>query len=369
MSKCLVSSSIVGALLSFAVPAFANHFDAVISGDCTGFQAHITGASYIAFTAQYQFQIASESGQPIAVEGSIVIPPANPVDVTISDTWDGVPCGASVVTGAIHIATDQIQSDGTPYPSFDFTYESAALDCACGEHPIRLAATTTADCTGYQVHITGTSTVAYTAAFSFQVASESGEPIVATGSTEIAAAEAIDFTFGDSWKGVPCGAATVTGEIHLTTAAVPPEGTTYPAFDFTYEASLDCPCDEGSPGTGTPGFWKNHPDAWPVDEIEVGCVTYSKDDAIALLLQADGGDKLRTMFRSLIAAKLNVLIGNDDSCIADTIDAADAWMCQYGPLGKTVVVAGKKSPWRTGEALYLKLDAYNNGLLCAPHRD
>jgi hypothetical protein len=34
-----------------------------------------------------------------------------------------------------------------------------------------------------------------------------------------------------------------------------------------------------------------------------------------------------------------------------------------------VKAGGATSPWRTGEPLYLKLDAYNNGLLCAPHRD
>ena len=26
-------------------------------------------------------------------------------------------------------------------------------------------------------------------------------------------------------------------------------------------------CDSGSPGTGTPGYWKNHPEAWPVNSI------------------------------------------------------------------------------------------------------
>ena len=33
-----------------------------------------------------------------------------------------------------------------------------------------------------------------------------------------------------------------------------------------------------------------------------------------------------------------------------------------------VKAGGKTSPWRTGEPLYLELDAYNNGYLCAPLR-
>ena len=32
-------------------------------------------------------------------------------------------------------------------------------------------------------------------------------------------------------------------------------------------------------------------------------------------------------------------------------------------------VAGSSAAWKVGEPLYLMLDAYNNGLLCAPHRD
>ncbi len=36
------------------------------------------------------------------------------------------------------------------------------------------------------------------------------------------------------------------------------------------------------------------------------------------------------------STKLNVIIGNDASCIAATIAAADAWMAQYGPVGSGV---------------------------------
>jgi hypothetical protein len=123
------------------------------------------------------------------------------------------------------------------------------------------------------------------------------------------------------------------------------------------------------PGTGTPGYWKNHADAWPVEEISIGGVSYLKDEAIGYMQMPDAGDKTYTMFSALVAAKLNVLIGNDSSCIADTIAAADAWMADYGPIGSGVAAGGKHSPWRVGEPLYETLDDYNNGKLCAPHRD
>jgi hypothetical protein len=123
-----------------------------------------------------------------------------------------------------------------------------------------------------------------------------------------------------------------------------------------------------NPGTGTPGYWKNHPEAWPQGYIWIGGLNYTKADAIAIMEMPDG-DKTYTMFRALVCAKLNVLIGNDDSCIADTIDDADAWMAAH-PVGSGVKAGGKTSPWRTGEPLYEMLDDYNNGLLdCADHRD
>lgn len=105
-----------------------------------------------------------------------------------------------------------------------------------------------------------------------------------------------------------------------------------------------------------------------MDEITIGGVTYSKQEAIDLMDHPTNKDMTYTMFQALVAAKLNVLIGNDDSCIADTISAADEWMATYGPVGSGVKAGGKDSPWRTGEPLYLRLDDYNNGLLCAPSR-
>ena len=49
-----------------------------------------------------------------------------------------------------------------------------------------------------------------------------------------------------------------------------------------------------------------------------------------------GKDKTTTMFSSLVSAKLNVLVGNDSSCVSSTITDADAWMATYGPVGKGI---------------------------------
>ena len=119
-----------------------------------------------------------------------------------------------------------------------------------------------------------------------------------------------------------------------------------------------------SPGTGTPGYWKNHPDAWPVNSITVGGQTYTKAQAIAWLGKV-GKDKSTTMFSSLVPAMLNILIGNDGSCVNATIAAANTWMMAH-PVGSNV--AGGSAAWAAGEPLHITMDNYNNGQLCAPHR-
>jgi hypothetical protein len=119
------------------------------------------------------------------------------------------------------------------------------------------------------------------------------------------------------------------------------------------------------PGTGTPGYWKNHPEAWPAAGITVGGVEYSQAQALAFL-DTPGKDKSLTMFSSLVSAKLNVLSGNDPSCVASTIEAADSWMTTY-PAGSGVKAASLA--WKLGEPLHRLMDNYNNGMLCAPHRD
>lgn len=121
-----------------------------------------------------------------------------------------------------------------------------------------------------------------------------------------------------------------------------------------------------SPGTGTPGYWKNHPDAWPSAGVTIGGVTYTKTQAISWLNRV-GKDKTTTMFADLVSAKLNVTIGNDSSCVASSIAAGDLWMQQYGPVGSNV--AGGSYAWSVGDPIATQLDKYNNGLLCAPHRN
>jgi len=132
-----------------------------------------------------------------------------------------------------------------------------------------------------------------------------------------------------------------------------------------YDFGFYTPSAQSSLGTGTPGYWKNHPEAWP-ESIVIGGVTYDRDTAIYWLKRV-GKDKTTTMFSSLVSAKLNVLMGNNSTCVDAIIAQADAWMATYGPVGSNV--AASSAAWAEGQSLHTTLDDYNNGRLCAPHRN
>src|SRR5215212_8064841 len=103
---------------------------------------------------------------------------------------------------------------------------------------------------------------------------------------------------------VSCGTGSSTGEVDRATAT------------------------EGGGGGGeecafTQGYWKNHPEAWPVDSLELGSVTYSRDALLDIFHQPVAGNGLISLAHQLIAAKLNVANGADDDDIGDEIAAAD----------------------------------------------
>ena len=117
------------------------------------------------------------------------------------------------------------------------------------------------------------------------------------------------------------------------------------------------------PGTGTPGYWKNHTEAWL--GVTIGGVYYTSNQAAALMGKVSK-DKTISLFSQLVAAKLNVEIGNDSSCIAATITEADNWMMLH-PVGSNI--AASSAYWQQIAQAHKDLDDYNNGRLCAPHRN
>jgi hypothetical protein len=244
-------------------------------------------------------------------------------------------------------------------------------------YAIKMNAVITADCDGYEITVDGATWIIYTADYSFTINSN-GDQVIVSGNFEINPVGDYPLNYphivvSGSWDDEFCGPVSINGVVDITTDVPPPDNPTspyyngYPSFTFTYSVELYCECEEeDGPGTGTPGYWMNHPDAWPVPNIVIGCINYTKEEAISIMKDPVKGDKTYTMFPALVAAVLNVLVGNDSSCIDNTIAEADSWMAA-NPVGSGV--EGSSAAWEEGEPLYWMLDDYNNGLLCAPSRD
>src|SRR5688572_1094170 len=75
--------------------------------------------------------------------------------------------------------------------------------------------------------------------------------------------------------------------------------------------------------TFTQGFWKNHPEDWPVEELTLGDRVYTKAELLAIFDQEVAGNGLISMSHQLIAAKLNVAAAAPDAEFSATIAAAD----------------------------------------------
>lgn len=150
-------------------------------------------------------------------------------------------------------------------------------------------------------------------------------------------------------------------------------GTTYvfkvvASADGVSQPSLASPNVEGSTTvvnncTFTQGYWKTHPESWPVTSLTIGTVNYTKAELLQILNQPARGNGLLILAHQLIAAKLNILQGADPTPVAGTIAAADAMIggLVCPPIGTGTL------PSTTVSSLALTLDDYNNGTLGVPH--
>jgi cysteine-rich repeat protein len=109
--------------------------------------------------------------------------------------------------------------------------------------------------------------------------------------------------------------------------------------------------------TLTQGYWKNHPDAWPVDSLKLGAVTYTKVELIATLKTPVKGNGLIALAHQLIAAKLNVAAGAPDASVKAAIEQSDTLIASLviPPKGEATIET------TTTASLVAKLDAFNNG--------
>lgn len=109
--------------------------------------------------------------------------------------------------------------------------------------------------------------------------------------------------------------------------------------------------------THSQGYWKIHPGVWPVTTLTLGTVSYSQAQLLQILNKPAGGNGLIILCHQLIATKLNISNGADNSLIAGTVLAADA---QIGSLVCPPVGSGSLTP-SSVESNADQLDDWNEG--------
>ena len=110
------------------------------------------------------------------------------------------------------------------------------------------------------------------------------------------------------------------------------------------------------------GFWKNHGDVWPTDELILGSQTYLKDELLRLLKMRIRGDASRILARQLIAAKLNLAYGSDPTPVNDVIGSMDSLLSGF-PEKLPYGVAPRSPDGKTMIQNAGILNEYNNGFL------
>lgn len=112
--------------------------------------------------------------------------------------------------------------------------------------------------------------------------------------------------------------------------------------------------------TLTQGYWKNHPESWPVSSLFLGSVSYTKPQLINIFNQPVAGNGLVSLAHQLIATKLNIATGSDSTPIFGVVTTADVLI---GSRVVPPVGSGFLSPAITS-GLIDSLDKYNSGHFC-----
>ena len=139
--------------------------------------------------------------------------------------------------------------------------------------------------------------------------------------------------------------------------------------DFSGNFSCSTESCEGNCTYGQ-GYWKNHPDEWPVESMELGNVDYSKAELEAIYNLSVGGNPQQAnaftrLAHHLIAAILNLengAIATDE--VEDAIADAHALIGDYNILAGDPVITSNSSEGQAADTIKDILEAYNNGNSC-----
>jgi hypothetical protein len=120
--------------------------------------------------------------------------------------------------------------------------------------------------------------------------------------------------------------------------------------------------------TFTIGYWKNHPEAWPAGcfPMTLGANAYTAAEVTQILNQSVSGNGALSLAHQLIATKLNICQGADDTAVAACVIAADALLSGCGANKLPPIGTCSLTPASTSATTQC-LDNYNNGLTGPGH--
>lgn len=132
--------------------------------------------------------------------------------------------------------------------------------------------------------------------------------------------DADPFSLEGAFENLPSGTFEISGVFVLPNVA---DGDSV----RTFSAELSCGEDACAE---RPRFWKRNPGAWTVQTIDVGFVSYNKDQAIDKMSGCYRHQVLKRLYRHTLAAKLNLangVTGIDEMLIND----ADLFLASHDP--------------------------------------
>ncbi|MFO7914420.1 MAG: hypothetical protein R6U43_01855 [Candidatus Krumholzibacteriales bacterium] len=161
------------------------------------------------------------------------------------------------------------------------------------------------------------------------------------------------FNYSGMWSSELCGEYMAKVALEVTSG-----GELQAREELTASFICECPPPPGE-CTGTPGYWKNHRDMWPVDELTVGGQLFTRAELMEIFNWPARHDKRIKLFHHLVAAKLNVLRGATYEGIDGAISDADDFLAMY-PLGSEI----DKATERMIEGLKAPLEMFNESAPC-----
>jgi hypothetical protein len=159
----------------------------------------------------------------------------------------------------------------------------------------------------------------------------------------------------------PCSGAPLLCNTAYVFRAFAADSTGYRVSETIMCATL--PCVGGSSCTYSQGYWRNHPNAWPVTSLTLGTVTYQAAELMAIFDNPARGNGLVILVHQLIATKLNIANGADPSAAQQAVTDADNMI---GALVVPPIGNGYLAPEQTGD-LTETLTEYNEGTIGPGH--